>query len=37
VSAGYLRLSFGPDTNHEDIDGFLAEFSKLAERQRAAA
>lgn len=37
VSAGYLRLSFGPATSEADIDGFLAEFAKLAERQRQAA
>lgn len=32
VSAGFLRLSFGPDTCEADIDGFLAEFGKIAQR-----
>ena len=37
LSAGYLRISFGPDTSAADVDAFLAEFSRLATRQRAAA
>ena len=37
IAAGYLRLSFGPDTSEADIDGFLTEFGRLAERQRQAA
>ncbi len=37
LSAGYLRLSFGPDTSAADVDAFLAEFTRLSERQRAAA
>jgi cysteine desulfurase len=37
IAAGYLRLSFGPETNAADVDGFLGEFNRLAERQRAAA
>ncbi|MEO6433763.1 MAG: aminotransferase class V-fold PLP-dependent enzyme [Sphingomicrobium sp.] len=37
VSAGYLRLSFGPSTSEAEVDAFLGEFAKLAERQRQAA
>ena len=37
VSAGYLRLSFGPETNEAEVDAFLSEFGRLAERQRKAA
>lgn len=37
VSAGYLRLSFGPDTSEADVDAFLTEFGRLAERQSKAA
>ena len=37
IAAGYLRLSFGPDTSEADVDGFLTEFGRLAERQRQAA
>lgn len=32
VSAGFLRLSFGPDSNEADIDAFLAEFGNIAQR-----
>ena len=28
VAAGYLRVSFGPDTSEADIDAFLAEFAQ---------
>ena len=37
VSAGYLRLSFGPATTMADVEAFLGEFGRLAERQRRAA
>ncbi|MGH6659378.1 MAG: cysteine desulfurase family protein, partial [Sphingomicrobium sp.] len=37
VAAGYLRLSFGPETSEADVAGFLSEFGRLAERQRQAA
>ncbi len=37
IAAGYLRLSFGPDTSVADVDGFLTLFTRLAERQRKAA
>jgi cysteine desulfurase len=32
VSAGYLRLSFGPGTTEADVDAFLAELGRIAER-----
>jgi cysteine desulfurase len=34
VAAGYLRTSFGPDTSDADVDGFLSEFGRIAERVR---
>jgi cysteine desulfurase len=37
LSAGYLRVSFGPDTSEAEIDAFLAEFGTLAERRSRAA
>jgi len=37
IAAGYLRLSFGPDTSEADVDAFLAEFGRLAERRSDAA
>ncbi|WP_037501464.1 cysteine desulfurase family protein [Sphingomonas jaspsi] len=36
VSAGFLRLSFGPDTSEADVDAFLAEFGKIAQRTLAS-
>ena len=36
VAAGYLRLSFGPDTNEAEVDAFLDEFGRIAERARAS-
>jgi cysteine desulfurase len=32
LAAGFLRLSFGPDTNESDIDAFLAAFEGIAAR-----
>ena len=37
LAAGYLRVSFGPDTSEADVDAFLAEFGRLAERRSNAA
>ena len=37
VAAGFLRLSFGPETNEAEIDAFLAEFARFAERKSRAA
>ncbi|MCY7281555.1 MAG: aminotransferase class V-fold PLP-dependent enzyme, partial [Sphingomonas bacterium] len=35
VTAGFLRLSFGPDTSETEVDTFLAEFGRIAARLRA--
>jgi cysteine desulfurase len=37
VAAGYLRVSFGPGTDEADVDAFLAEFGRLAQRRSNAA
>ena len=37
IAAGFLRISFGPDTSEADIDAFLAEFGRIAERTAAKA
>jgi cysteine desulfurase len=37
VAAGFLRLSFGPDTSDADVEGFLAEWNRIAERTAAKA
>jgi cysteine desulfurase len=37
VSAGFLRVSFGPATSEADVDAFLAEWRRIAARVRAAA
>jgi cysteine desulfurase len=36
VAAGYLRTSFGPDTSDADVDAFLGEFRRIAERAGAS-
>lgn len=36
VAGGFLRVSFGPYTTEADIDAFLAEWTRIASRQRAA-
>ena len=36
VAAGFLRLSFGPDTSEAEVDAFLAEFGRIATRFRAS-
>ena len=36
VAAGFLRISFGPSTSEADVDAFLAEWQRIASRQRAA-
>lgn len=36
VADSALRLSFGPETSEADIDAFLAAFTAIAERRRAA-
>jgi len=37
IAAGFLRISFGPDTSEADIDAFVAEFVRIAERTAAKA
>ena len=37
VSAGFLRLSFGPETSEADVDAFLAEWTRIAERAATKA
>ena len=34
VAAGYLRISFGPESSEVEVDRFLAEFGRIAERAR---
>jgi cysteine desulfurase len=36
IAGGFLRISFGPGTTEAEIDAFLAEWSRIASRQRAA-
>jgi cysteine desulfurase len=36
IAAGYLRVSFGPATSEAEVDAFLAEFARLADRATAA-
>ncbi len=35
-AASFLRISFGPSTSEAEVDAFLAEFTRIAERARAA-
>jgi cysteine desulfurase len=36
IAGGFLRISFGPQTTESEVDAFLAEWSRIAGRQRAA-
>jgi cysteine desulfurase len=36
IAGGFLRISFGPHTTEADVDAFLAEWGRIASRQRAA-
>ncbi len=36
IADSFLRISFGPHTTETDIDAFLAEWARIASRQRAA-
>ena len=36
IAAGFLRVSFGASTSEADVDAFLAEWQRIASRQRAA-
>jgi cysteine desulfurase len=37
VAAGFVRVSFGPDTSEADIDRFLAEWRRIRTRSKAEA
>jgi cysteine desulfurase len=37
VAAGFLRISFGPDTSEADVDAFLFEWGRIAERTATRA
>ena len=36
IANGFLRISFGPRTTEAEVDVFLAEWSRIASRQKAA-
>jgi cysteine desulfurase len=36
IAGGFLRISFSPSTTETDVDAFLAEWNRIASRQRAA-
>jgi cysteine desulfurase len=36
IANGFLRISFGPHTSEAEVDAFLAEWSRIASRARAA-
>ena len=36
VAGSFLRVSFGPNTNEAEIDAFIAEWTRIASRARAA-
>ena len=36
IAGGFLRVSFGPHTSEADVDAFLAEWTRIASRARAA-
>ena len=36
VAAGFIRVSFGPRTSEADVDRFIAEWRRIAERTRKA-
>jgi cysteine desulfurase len=36
VAGGFLRISFGPHTSDAEVDAFLAEWQRIASRQKAA-
>ena len=37
IAGGFLRISFGPYTSEADVDSFLAEWKRIAERAAAQA
>jgi cysteine desulfurase len=36
IANGFLRISFGPHTTEAEVDAFLAEWQRIASRQKAA-
>ena len=36
IASGFLRISFGPHTSQGEVDRFLAEWRRIASRQKAA-
>ena len=36
IAGGFLRISFGPQTSEAEVGAFIAEWSRIAGRQRAA-
>ena len=36
IAGGFLRISFGPRTTEGEVDAFLAEWARIAGRQKAA-
>ena len=37
IAASVIRVSFGPGTSGSDIDRFIAEWRRIAQRAKAAA
>ena len=37
IAAGFIRVSFGPDTSEADVDRFLAEWRRIRERAASRA
>jgi cysteine desulfurase len=37
IAGSFLRISFGPHTTEADVDRFLGEWGRIAERARAKA
>jgi cysteine desulfurase len=37
IASGFLRISFGPHTSENDVDRFLSEWRRIAERAAARA
>ena len=37
VASGFLRISFGPQTSEADVERFLGEWRRIAERVAARA
>ena len=37
IAAGFLRISFGPNTSEADVDRFLGEWQRLKSRAEARA